>query len=138
MKQLSKLQSALFLVGGLLMVIAVGLFVFGVVPAWASLFMLVGSILFSAMQLQQRYDGPSITIRRLRRIMTVADVLFVFSGLLMAEQMWRVVYRFAATTVGGSTMWVNLVWNNWVVTLLIGAILEMYTMHRISQELSKN
>lgn len=120
------------------MVVSVGLFVFGVLPEWASLAMLLGSILFSGMQAQQRYDGPSITLRRLRRIMLFADALFVLSGLLMAEQMWRVVYHHVATTVGGYTMWTQLVWNNWVVTLLIGAIMEMYTMHRISQELSKN
>lgn len=120
------------------MVIAVGLFVFGIIPQWVSLIMLLGSILFAAMQAQQSYDGPSITIRRLRRIMLTADALFVLSGLLMAEQMWGVIYQHVATTVGGVTMWTQLVWNNWVVTLLIGAILEMYTMHRISQELSKN
>lgn len=138
MKQLSKLQSLIFLTGGGLMVVAVGLFVFGIQREWASLAMLLGAILFATMQAQQSYEGPDITLRRLRRIMLMADALFVISGLLMAEQMWGIVYRYAATTVGGYTMWVQLVWNNWVVTLLIGAILEIYTMHRISHELAKN
>lgn len=119
------------------MVVAVGLFVFGIVPQWASLLMLAGTVLFAGMQALQRYEGRNITIRRLRRIMLAADACFVLSGLLMAEQMWRVVYAFVATTVGGYTAYMQLVWNNWVVTLLIGAILEMYTMHRISQELRK-
>lgn len=119
------------------MVVAVGLFVFGIVPEWASLLMLVGSVLFAAMQAQQRYEGRSIIICRLRRIMLAADACFVLSGLLMAEQMWRVIYAQVATTVGGYTAYMQLVWNNWVVTLLIGAILEMYTMHRISRELLK-
>lgn len=138
MKQLSKLQTVLFLTGGVLMVVAVGLFVFGIVQPYASLAMLLGSILFAAMQACQRYDGPSITLLRLRRIMLAADLLFVLSGLLMTEQTWRIVYAHVATTVGGYTAWTQLVWNNWVVSLLIAAILEMYTMHRISQELAKN
>lgn len=119
------------------MVVAVGLFVFGIVPQWASLVMLAGALLFASMQALQHYEGRSITIRRLRRIMLAADACFVLSGLLMAEQMWRVIFSFTATTVGGYTTYMQLVWNNWVVTLLIGAILEMYTMHRISQELRK-
>lgn len=141
MRQLNKLQSALFIVGGILMVAGVGLFVFGVarqgLQQWASLAFLLGAVLFAAMQTRQSYDGRSITIRRLRRIMLAADACFVLAGLLMAEQAWRVLYAQIATTVGGYTGYMQLVWNNWVVVLLIGAILEMYTMHRISSELAK-
>lgn len=137
MRQLNKLQSALFITGGILMVAGVGLFVFGVAQPYSSLAFLLGAVLFAAMQALQSYDGRSITIRRLRRIMLAADACFVLSGLLMTEQVWRLLYAQVATTVGGYTMYMQLVWNNWVVTLLIGAILEMYTMHRISSELAK-
>lgn len=140
MRQLNKLQSALFLLGGALMVIGVGVFVFTLgegIGRWASLVMLAGSVLFATMQAMQRYEGRDITIRRLRRIMLVADFGFVLSGLLMAEQSWRVIYAHIATTPGGFTAYVQLVQNNWVVVLLIAAILEMYTMHRLSHELAK-
>lgn len=119
------------------MVVGVGLYVFGLLPFFSSLCFLFGSILFAWMQALQRYDGQNITIRRLRRIMLVADFCFVLSGLLMAEQTYQVLFRQMVTTAGGYTAYVQLVWNNWVVALLIGAVLEIYTMHRISHELKK-
>lgn len=140
MRQLNKLQSILFLLGGTLMVVGVGVFVFTLGEGWgrwASLVALAGSALFATMQAQQRYEGRDITIRRLRRIMLAADICFVLAGLLMAEQSWRFIYNHAVTTPGGYTAYVQLVQNNWVVVLLIGAILELYTVHRISHELSK-
>lgn len=137
MKQLSKLQSALFLMGGVFMVIGVGCFVFGLFPTASSIVFLMGGCVFAAMQIAQRYEGKSITIRRLRRIMMIADVCFVLSGALMLEQAWHIVEPYMTKTIGGYTAYIQLFRNNWVVTLLIGALLEMYTMHRISMELEK-
>lgn len=39
--------------------------------------------------------------------------------------------------IEGHLNYMKYVNNNWVVTLLIAAIIEMYTMHRISAELRK-
>ena len=51
MKQLSKLQSALFLMGGVFMVIGVGCFVFGLFPTASSIVFLMGGSVFAAMQI---------------------------------------------------------------------------------------
>lgn len=136
MKQLSKAESFLFLFGGLLMVVGAGLYAFLLVQKISSVVFLVGAILFVAMQLRQRYLGSSITIRRLRRIMGIADVCFVLAGLLMVEQCYGF---FAQKLMGNLTYLVYLIYaaRNWVVLLLIGALLEMYTTHRISGELQK-
>ena len=85
MKQLSKLQNFVFLMGGALMVVGVALNFFGVQQVGACVF-LIGAVCFGVMQMLQRYEGQSIVIRRLRRIMIFADVLFIVSGLLLVEQ----------------------------------------------------
>ena len=136
MKQLSKWQSLLMLAGGMLMVAGAGMFVFGL--RWASWIMLIGAVLFAAMQWQQRYEGTDFVVRRLRRIMLMADVLFVLSGLLMVECAYGIVRPWFLNHVhNGSMTYITYIYNKWVVTLLVAAILEVYTTHRISHELDK-
>jgi uncharacterized membrane protein SpoIIM required for sporulation len=38
---------------------------------------------------------------------------------------------------GGYYQYINYVYNKWVVLLLIAAVLEVYTTHRIASELKK-
>ena len=80
MKQLSKLESAIFLLGGVLMVVGAACFAFGFshpqlvqVTSWG---FLLGTILFSVMQAMQFYEGPSLVIHRLKRMQYVADIFF--------------------------------------------------------------
>jgi hypothetical protein len=90
----------------------------------------VGAVAFVSMQLQQRYDGPNFTLRRLRRIMIVSDVLFLVSALLMFAQQ--------GNPLGLSHLdYLQYVYNKWVVTLLIAAVLQLYTSHRIGHEVEK-
>ena len=136
MRQLSKLQSTLFLLGGVLMVVGAGLYVFLLIQKVASVMFLVGALLFATMQMAQRYEGTSFVIRRLRRVMFLADVCFVLASLLMIEQ----VYGFLTRQLMSHIQWlVYVVYasRNWVALLLVGALLEMYTTHRISHELGK-
>ena len=81
MRQLSRAENIIFLVGGLLMVIGAGtsLLAWGAAPYVFAL----GALCFSAMQMKQRYDGQNVTIRRLRRMILISDVLFLVSALLM-------------------------------------------------------
>ena len=133
MKQLNTIQSALFLLGGVLMVIGAGCFVFMFVQQIACWIFLVGALLFASMQVNQTYEGQNLTIKRLKKIMTFADIFFVLAGLLMVDSanMWLRYYFSDITT------YLNLVYNKWVLMLLAAAFLEMYSMHRISSELKK-
>ena len=81
MRQLSKVQNIIFLVGGLLMVIGAG----ASLLAWslAPYVFAVGAICFVSMQMLQRYEGQNFVIRRLRRILLLSDVLFLVAALLM-------------------------------------------------------
>lgn len=137
MRQLSRLQSLLFLIGGMLMVVGAGMYVFAMREV-ASWIFLVGALLFAAMQISQRYEGTDFVIRRLRRITILADVLFVLAGLLMVECAYGFVRPwFYAHVHNGSMAYLTYIYNKWVVVLLIAAILEVYTTHRISHELDK-
>ena len=128
MKQLSRVESAIFLLGGLLMVIGAGTSLL----AWvgAPYVFALGALCFTAMQMKQRYDGQNVTIRRLRRMMLISDVLFLVSALLMFASQ-RNIFGLDHIT------YLQYVYQKWVVTLLIAAILQLYSYHRIGQELVK-
>lgn len=137
MKQLSRLQSLIFLAGGLLMVVGAGLFVFSN-KQLASWIFLVGAIAFVSMQMQQQYEGTNFVIRRLRRIMSLADICFILAALLMVENAYNFLLPlFVDHLQNGLNDYIIYIMGKWVVMLLIAAILEVYTTHRISSELEK-
>lgn len=128
MRQLSKTETLLMLLGGLLMVVGSGASVF--MQPWAPYVFAPGSLLFAAVQMRQTYEGTNLTIRRLRRIMIISDVLFLIAALMMfANQSNFLGLNFL--------VYIKYVHNNWIVILLIAAILQLYTSHRIANELEK-
>ena len=133
MKQLNSLQSILFMTGGALMVVGVGCYVFMFATQIVCWIALVGCILFALMQMMQTYEGRSLTIKRLKNILNLADFLFVFAGLLMVDN----AYGFLRPIFSNQIDYITYVYNKWVVLLLIAAIIEVYPMHRIDHELKK-
>ena len=137
MKQLSKLQTIIFLAGAVLMVVGAGMYVHGEQTASPVIFA-DGAVAFAAMQLQQTYLGNNPTVRRLRRIMSVGDALFILAAVLMLENSFRFMLPLFVNYIkNGYYLYVNYIHNNWVVVLLVAAIIEIYTTHRISHELGK-
>lgn len=90
----------------------------------------LGAIGFASMQMLQTYDGPSLTIRRLRRIMIFSDILFLASAALMFAGNGNPL-RLEWTT------YLQYVHQKWVATLLLAALLQLYVTHRISRELEQ-
>lgn len=128
MKELNKLQTAIFLFGGILMAVGAGTTLLG----WGSApyIFAIGAMGFSSMQMQQRYEGQNFTIRRLRRMMLLSDVLFLVAALLM--------FASKGNFLGLSYItYIEYVYNKWVIVLLIAALLQLYSMHRIGSELEK-
>lgn len=123
------------------MVVGMGCAVFGAaVPAvqkGGAVSFAVGAVCFTLMQVQQVYMGDNLVIRRLRRIMLIGDACFILAAILLLENTFLFVFPYVATTVEGYNNYVHYVHNNWVVALLVAAILEMYSTHRISYELKK-
>jgi len=128
MNELNKTQNMIFLAGAVLMVVGAGasLVQWAVAPYLFAL----GALGFASMQMLQRYEGHSFVIRRLCRIMLLSDVLFLVSAVLMFASQGNVFHLDHIT-------YLQYIYNKWVVTLLIAAILQLYTTHRISHELEK-
>ena len=128
MRQLNKIQTLIFLVGALLMVVGAG----ASVLAWklAPYVFAVGAIAFTSMQLLQRYEGTNFVIRRLRRMLILSDFLFLISALLMFANMGNV---FGLSQID----YITYIYNKWVLTLLVAALLQLYSTHRIDRELTK-
>lgn len=129
MRELSKWESMLLLAGGTLLVI--GTIAYVLLQSWAPYVFVVGAIFFVAMQLRQRYEGKNFTIRRLRRIVMLSDFLFLAAGLLMVANE----HNFLGLD---QYLYIKYVHNNWVVALMVAAILQLYTSYRIASELEKN
>ena len=128
MNRLNRLQTIIFLAGGLLMVAgaALGLFY----PALAPYVFGVGAVGFTSMQMLQRYEGTNFTIRRLRRIMLLSDVLFLVAAVLMFASL--------GNSLGiDHITYMQYVYHKWVPVLMIAAVLQLYATHRIDSELAK-
>ena len=134
MKQLNKLQSILYAVGGALMVIGAGCFAFMWQQQAVCWLYLVGATLFCLMQSMQTYEGTDFVVRRLKRIQAVANIFFMLAGILMVDT----AYMFFRPLFDSSIAYVDYLYNKWVVLLLIAALLEIYTMHRIDHEMKKD
>ena len=129
MRQLSSMETAVLLVGGLLMVVGTGALLF--LQSWAPWVYAPGALMFAAMQLRQRYEGSEFTIRRLRRMIILSDILFLLAALLM--------FASQSNFLGLDYLdYIRYVHNNWVVVLLVAAILQLYASHRIASELEKH
>lgn len=138
MKQLNKIQSIVFLLGGALMVVGAGCCAFLWRQQVFSFVFLVGAIMFSLMQCMQSYEGDDIVVRRLKRIMSIADLLFVVAGIVLVETANGFIRDIVAQDGGnGYINYYTYIYNKWVLLLLVAAFLELYTVHRISSELKK-
>ena len=137
MKQLTKVESIVYLLGGITMVAGAGLYAFLLVQPIACWLMLVGAILFALMQSRQRYLGTALAIRRLRKIMSLAGWGFILAGIFMVEDTYHFLRPIFTGSLDGYSSYVSIFHHNWVILLLISAVIEMYTTHRISYELKR-
>ena len=137
MKQMNKSQTILFFSGGMLMVIGAGcfafLFPFPNVLKTVSWLFLIGAVMFSVIQLMQSYEGINPVVKRLKRIQSLADVFFILAGISMVDT----VYNFLSSIFSNYETYLLYFYNKWVVLLLIAAVIEIYTVHRIDYEEKK-
>ncbi|MCD8296424.1 MAG: hypothetical protein LUC88_02520 [Prevotella sp.] len=137
MRQLSTLQNVILLSGACLMVVGAALYVFGKLSISPFIFS-VGALAFAAMQMCQTYLGNDIIIRRLRKIMITSDIFFIIAAILLIENSYHFLFPyFLKWFKNGYSYYIYFIHNNWVVALLIAAVLEIYSTHRISNELNK-
>ena len=128
MKQLNSFQNAIFISGAVLML--AGATIWMVSKSVAPWLFAIGALAFTAMQMQQRYEGDNFTIQRLRRIMLMSDVLLILTAAVM--------FADEGNPFGLDHLtWLNYIHNNWLVLLLLAAIIQLYTVFRIDSELKK-
>lgn len=108
-----KIYNSIYMIGGILLVVGAALYI----TQWAlaPYLYLVGSFMFGAMQMADRYTGKNWMLRRLRRQQILGAIVLMITGIAM------LVCKH----------------NEWIVTLLVGCILELYTAFRIPQEYEK-
>ena len=133
MKKLNKIESILFILGGMLMVTGIGCYVFMLATSITCWLALTGSILFSTLHMMQAYEGSQLAIKRLKRILNIADLLFVMAGILIVDS----TYNFLRPAFENQESYITYVYNKWVLLLLIAAIFEVYATHRIDYLLKK-
>lgn len=129
MRELNKTESAILVIGAVMMVIGSGANLFA--QSWAPYVFAMGTIGFVLMQLKQKYDGDNVAIKRLRRMVIISDVCLLLAALMMFANMDNL-FRLDAIT------YIKYVHNNWVVVLMVAAMLQLYTSHRISKEMLKD
>lgn len=102
------------------MVFGAALFVFN--PILANVLFFVGTLSFVSMQVRATYNGSNFVIDRLRRQQLLGACALCLSAIALTSQNFG--------------YWM-LRHNEWVVCLLIGSIIQLYTGFRIPQELEK-
>ena len=90
----------------------------------------IGALAYATMQMLQRYDGKNFTVRRLRRIMLLSDVLLLVTAALMFAGNGNPLHL-------DHFVYLQYVHQKWVATLLLAAILQLYVTVRISHELER-
>lgn len=138
----------MMLVGGMTMVICCGIIMgctFMQQQEWMVMLtrivpfaFLLGAVIYVVAQRGLRTETSSMTLRRLYGIQFLSGICFIIAGLLMIENFCHLLQPFVVTTLDSYFTYVQVVHNNWVVALLIGAVLQMYTVHRIGAELRKD
>ena len=122
MQPLTRLQSIIFQLGGLLLIAGAILPMVPSLQAYAPYVFTSGALMFATMQLQQRYEGRNLTIRRLRRQQIMSAFLLLLSACLMLVEWFNLGLRLG---------------DAWKLLLCIAAVLQLYTAFRLPAELDK-
>ena len=110
---MKKLYSFIYMLGGIMLVVGAALYITKWV--WAPYIYIAGSLMFGAMQMMDRYTGNNWIIRRLRRQQIVGAIALMLTGVLM------LVCKH----------------NEWILCMLVGCLMLLYTAFRIPQEMEK-
>lgn len=120
------------------MVIGVACCVLALVPTVMCWVYLVGAVLFATMQVSQIYEGKDLTVKRLKRLQNLSDLLFLVAGVLLADTAFaNAGHSLFSPMFSNREAYITYLYNKWVILLLVAALLEVYTAHRIDHELSQ-
>lgn len=110
---MKKIQQYTYFIGGILLILGAALYITR--WEWAPYIYIAGSFMFGAMQLLDRYTGRNQVLRRLRRQQILGAIALMLTGVFM----------------------LSCKHNEWILCMLIGCLVELYTAFRIPQEYEK-
>lgn len=102
------------------------------VAPWA---FLAGTVVYVLVQRLQAEKSASLTVNRLLSIRFLSGICFIVSGLFMVEQYNGFLKPVVVSDISSYMLYMQIVHNNWVVLLLIGSLLQLYTSYRLSAEI---
>lgn len=110
---MKKIQQVVYIIGGILLVLGASLYI--TQWTWAPYLYIIGSFMFGAMQMLERYTGNNIILRRLHRQQLLGAIALMLTGILMITSKH----------------------NEWILCMFVGCLMELYTAFRIPQEIEK-
>lgn len=96
---------------------------------------LAGTVVYVLVQRLQAEKSASLTVNRLLSIRFLSGICFIVSGLFMVEQYNGFLKPVLVSDISSYMLYMQIVHNNWVVLLLIGSLLQLYTSYRLSAEI---
>ncbi|MBP5347123.1 MAG: hypothetical protein J6Y51_00065 [Bacteroidaceae bacterium] len=130
-KKESRLIESFITVGGVLLLFGAAVYITG--WEYAPYLYVAGSLMFACGQFADRYQGNDPIVKRLRFQQLLGAVFLLLTALLMFADPIHT-RLLSDTTMGGSIRSFLLALtrrNNWIVTLSIGAVFELYSSFRM-------
>ncbi|MBO4724321.1 MAG: hypothetical protein J5596_03250 [Bacteroidaceae bacterium] len=129
----SRLIESFTTVGGVLLLFGAAVFITG--WDYAPYLYLAGSMMFACGQFADRYEGTDPIVKRLRFQQVLGAIFLLLTAALMFSD--SIHDRLVSDTDMGGSMRSFLLAltrkNNWIVTLSIGALFELYSSFRLDR-----
>ena len=118
-------------VGGVLLLFGAAVYITG--WSYAPYLYFAGSLLFACGQFADRYNGDDRIIKRLRFQQVLGACFLLFTTVLMfADGIHSFLLNDTSITPGLRSFLLDITRkNNWIVTLSIGALFELYSSFRL-------
>lgn len=133
----NRLIESFITVGGILLIAGAAVYITG--WEYSPYFYLAGSLMFASGQFADRYTGTDRIVKRLRRQQVLGAVFLLLTAALMFSEPLHN-RLLADMNMGGkfrSFLLEITRKNNWIVTLTIGAVFELYSAFRLDH-ISRN
>jgi len=132
-KRENRLIESFTTVGGVLLLFGAGVYITG--WEYAPYLYLAGSVMFACGQFADRYDGNDRIMKRLRAQQVAGACFLLITAVLMFSE--GIHSRLLSdTSMGGNLRSFLLAVtrkNNWILTLTVGAVFELYSSFRMDR-----
>ena len=122
MKPLNKFQTFIYQLGGIFLLIGAVMPLFDTLRIYSPYIFILGAIMFSTMQMMNKYMGKNPVIRRLCRQQIIGSLLFLVAGFAMFSSLLKKGPFLA---------------DEWLIFLAMGTVFQVYTAFRIPAEINK-